>query len=144
MFLVWIMRLIVSKGERPVLRHEPEVITPIEPRKSLAAVLTAEQIDEHGYSEHAGRADGGPWVIVDWRIEVIDNTEGGGFFLGIISVFGKSARKYIDLQAFPSLQLAEIHRALRDVLRHCRLPAALLRAPKIKEISSADLAHFSF
>lgn len=131
------MRLIVSKRERPVLRHEPEVITPIEPRKALTAILTAKQIDVHGYSKHAGMADAGPVVIIDRRIEAIDNAEGGGLFLGIISVFGKSSRKYINLQAFAAFQLAHHHRALaRYVLCHCRLPASLLRAPKIKEISS--------
>ena len=139
------MRLIVSKRERSVLRHEPEVITPIKPRKSLTAVLTAKHIDEHGYSEHAGRADCGPVVVVDRRIEAIDNTEGGGFFLGIISVSGKSSRKYINLQAFAAFQLTQQHCALaRYVLRHCCLPASLLRAPKIKEISLAQLAYFSF
>lgn len=43
----------------------------------------------------------------DWGVEAIDNTEGGWFFLGIISVSGKSARKYINLNAFASLEFGQ-------------------------------------
>lgn len=77
----------------------------------MAAVLTAEQIDEHGHAEHTRRVYRSR-VGRDWGIEAIDNTEGRGFFLRIISVSGKSARKYINLNAFATFELGQQNGAL--------------------------------
>ena len=138
-----IMRMIVSKRERSVLRHEAEVIATIECRKALAAVLTAEQVDEHRHAKHPRVVDGSR-VAGDRRVEAIDNAEGGRFFLGIISVSGESARKYINLNAFAALQLRQQHRPFaRDVLGHRAFPASLLQTPKINVVSLVQLPDFS-